>query len=142
MSQSPFPGPIAPENNPPINAEFYQPSMFFISAITLGPTTTITTSVNHNYVIGQIIRVLITEFYGTWQISEQEGLVIAIPAANQVTVTIDSSNANAFIASPAFGPTLPQIVAVGDQNSGQINVNGRNNNITFIEGSFINISPQ
>ena len=141
MSHNIAPGPIAPENNPPINAEFYQPSVFFISAITLGPTTIITTSVNHNYVIGQIVRVLITEFYGTWQISEQQGLVIAIPAPNQVTVTIDSTNANAFIANPPFGPTQPQIVAVGDQNSGQINQNGRNNNITFIQGSFINISP-
>lgn len=141
MSHNIAPGPIAPENNPPINAEFYQPSMFFISDITLGPTTTITTSVNHNYVVGQIIRVLITEFYGTWQISEQQGLVIEIPAANQVTVTIDSTNANAFIANPPFGPTIPQIVAVGDQNSGQINQNGRNNNVTFIQGSFINISP-
>jgi len=39
-------------------------------------------------------------------------------------------------------PTKPQIVPVGDNNSGVINSNGRNHNGTFIPGSFINISPQ
>lgn len=135
-----FNGPIAPERNPPINPQFYQPSVFFISAISLGHTTTVSTSVNHNYVIGQIIRLLIPPTYGSYQLNELTGNVIAIPAANQVTVDIDSRNANAFISSPSYGPTKPQIVAVGDVNRGPISSTGRNQQ-TFISGSFINISP-
>lgn len=141
MSSSPFPGPIAPESNPPINPQYYQPSLFYISAITLGANTTITTSVDHNYVVGQLVKLLIPFTYGAQQLNQQEGYVISIPAPDQVVVNINSIKANAFIPSPTYGPTLPQIIAVGDVNSGQINASGRIQNITYINGSFINISP-
>lgn len=134
------PGPIAPENNPPIHPEYYRPSLFYISAISTGPTTTITTSVNHNYVIGQLVRLLIPERYGSRQLNEQQAYVISIPSANQVTLDLYSVGVTAFVASPMFGPTRPQIVAVGDINTGQINL-GRSGNLTYIPGSFINISP-
>lgn len=141
MSQSPFPGPIAPQNNPPINPQYYQPSQFFISAISLGVTTTITTSVNNNYAVGQVVRLLIPPTYGTYQLNEQTAQVINIPAANQVTLNINSKGYNAFIPSPAYGPTKPQIIAIGDVNSGVINASGRSSTGTFIPGSFIDISP-
>jgi hypothetical protein len=134
-------GPIAPESNPPINPQYYQPSVFTISDINLGSLTTITTSVNHNYVVGQNTRLLIPVPYGSTQLNEQEALVISIPAANQVVLALNSSNVSAFIASPFYGPTPPQIVAVGDQNSGQINGAGRSVQGTYIPGSFIDISP-
>lgn len=135
-----FPGPTAPENNPPINPQYYQPSVFFISALTLGPTTTVTTSVDNNYVIGQLVRLVIPNAYGSYQLNETQGYVISLPASNQVVVTIDSSNANTFISSPTGINTRPQIMAIGDINTGQTNT-GRAGNITYIPGSFINISP-
>lgn len=132
-------GPIAPENNPPINPQYYLPSVFTISEITLGSNTTVTTSTNNNYVVGQSIRLLIPESYGSFQLNGLTGNVIAIPAANQVVVNINSSNANAFVIGPTTTPA--QIVAIGDVNSGPINAQGRVNNGTFIPGSFIDISP-
>jgi hypothetical protein len=132
-------GPIAPESNPVINPQYYQPSVFSISAITLGQTTTVTTSVNHNYVIGQAIKLLIPQSYGSFQLNGHTGNVIAIPAANQVTVTIDSVHSNAFTIGSTTTPA--QIIAIGDVNSGAINAQGRINNGTFIPGSFIDISP-
>jgi hypothetical protein len=145
MSQSIFPGPIAPENNPPINPQYFQPSDFKISAISLGTTTTVTTSVNHNYVVGQNIRLLIPSTYGSRGLNERQGLVISIPAANQVIVNIDSSGITPFIASPSYGPTPPQIIAIGDQNSGEISSSGRTTDSSItgptIPGTFINISP-
>lgn len=132
-------GPIAPESNPVINPQYYKPSVFAISAIVLGYLTTITTAVNHNYIIGQSIRLLIPESYGSFQLNGQQGNVIAIPAANQVTVTIDSINSNAFVIGPTTTPA--QIIAIGDVNSGPINAQGRINNGTFIPGSFQDISP-
>jgi hypothetical protein len=132
-------GPIAPENNPPINPQYFQPSVFDISAISLGTTTTITTSVNHNYVIGQTIKLLIPQSYGSFQLNGLQGNVISIPAANQVTVTINSQNSNAFHIGSTTTPA--QIIAIGDVNTGPINPNGRSNTSTQIQGSFINISP-
>lgn len=134
------PGPIAPENNPPIHPEYYLPSVFFISAISLGLTTTVTTSVNHNYVVGQSVRLLIPPTYGSYQLNELTAYVINIPAPNQVILNLNSTNSNAFIPNPLYGPIKPQIVAVGDINSGPISTNGRNVQ-TYIAGSFINISP-
>ena len=92
--------PIPAYSNLPINAQYYQPSQFNISAITLGLYTTVTTSVDHNYVVGQLVRLLVPVIYGSYQLNETEGYVLSIPAANQVVVSIDSSQANAFIASP------------------------------------------
>lgn len=134
-------GPTAPENNPPINPQYFQPSLFDISALVLGVNTLVTTSVNHNYVLGQNVRLLIPNTYGSIQINERQGIVIAIPAPNQVLVDINSIGADLFIAAPSYGPTKPQIAAIGDVNSGPINANGRKNNGTFISGSFLNISP-
>lgn len=144
-SPFPGPGPVPPENNPPINPQYFAPSIFFITALTLGATTLVTTNVNHNYVIGQLVRTLIPEPYGTYQINEQTGYVVSIPAANQVMVTINSSNADTFIPNPVLNSQMPQIVAVGSNNSGLISTNGllgsNNSFAPTVPGSFINISP-
>ena len=132
-------GPIAPESNPPINPQYYQPSVFTISAIVLGQTTTVTTSVNHNYVIGQAIRLLIPESYGSFQLNGQSGNVISVSAVNQVVVTINSANSNAFQIGNTTTPA--QIIAIGDVNTGPINANGPLSTSTLIPGSFQDISP-
>jgi hypothetical protein len=134
-------GPIPPESNPPINPQYYQPSVFDIAAISLGPSTTVTTTVNHNYVVGQRVRLLISIIYGSFQLNEQEAYVISIPASNQVVLNLNSTLSNPFVANPSSGTTQPQIVAVGDVNTGSINPSGPSQVTTFIPGSFINISP-
>lgn len=135
----PYVGPIALYNNLPIEPQNYQPRFFFISDISLGQTTTVTTAVNHDYVIGQECRLIIPEVNGCFQLNEQTGIVISIPAANQVVLEINSAmNVDAFKTSTAN--TQPQILAIGDVNTGAINNMGRSNTSTFIPGSFINIS--
>ena len=142
MPVPPLPGgPIPPYNNPPIEPQNYQPRRFVISSVTLGQTTTVTTVLDMDYVIGQLVRLIIPFSYGCTQLNDKTGYVIAIPAPNQVVVTIDSSkNVDSFISSTAT--TLPEILAIGDINTGVQNSQGRVNNITYIPGSFINISPQ
>ncbi len=126
--------------------QYYQPSQFFISAITLGNPTIITTTEDNNYVVGQLVRLLIPSGYGSVQLNGVEGYVVAIPAANQVTVNINSFGANAFI-NAASKFQQAQIIAVGDVNTGVTSSNGLNilptgfNLNTAIPGSFINISP-
>jgi hypothetical protein len=134
-------GPIAPQNNPPINPQFYQPSIFDIASITNGETTLVTTTVAQNYVIGQLVRLLIPQIYGARQFNEQTAFVIGIPSPTQITLQLDSSSYDVLVPNPTSGTTQPQVVAVGDVNSGQINSQGRKVNGTFIPGSFIDISP-
>ena len=138
-------GPLAPERNPPIEPQYFQPSNFPITAIALGATTTVTLGesfgVSNNYVVGQLVRFVIPQFYGTWQLSGQTGYVISIPSADQVVVNINSIGYDAFNASPPYGPTPPQMVAVGDIANGTINATGRIIPTTTIPGAFINISP-
>jgi hypothetical protein len=134
-------GPVAPENNPPIMPQFFKPSDFDISSIVLGSTTLLTTTVNHNYIVGQLVRLLISQLYGCRQANEQTAFVNSVPNPNQVVLALDSSSFDPFVANPTSGSTQPQIVAVGDLNTGPINSQGRLNNGTFIPGSFINTSP-
>lgn len=138
-SYSPFPGPVPPENNPPIEPENFKPRVFDISAITLGETTIVTTDVDHDYVIGQVVRLLIPYTYGSFQLNGMQGNVIAIPADDQVTLNIVSTNANAFVIGSTTTPA--QIAAIGDVNTGTINSSVRSIS-TLIPGSFQNISPQ
>lgn len=131
-------GPIAPYQNLPIQPQNYQPRWFFIENVTRGVTTLVTTTVNHDYVIGQLVRLIIPFRNGIRQLNEVQGLVIEIPSPDQVVLNIDSQAMDAFVTSSAR--TQPQIVPTGDLNSGQVNT-GRTNNLTYIPGSFINISP-
>lgn len=132
--------PIPPYSNVPIQAQYYKPSQFFISGVTLGTTTTITTTKNVNYVIGQLVRLVIPTTFGCRQLNESQGYVLSIPAPNQIVIGIDSSqNVDPFHSSSAT--TQPQVLPVGDINTGATNSQGRSNTGTFIPGSFINISP-
>lgn len=137
--------PIPPYSNVPIHPEFYQPRRFVILAISLGVTTTVTTTLDMDYVIGQLVRLIIPPTFGTRRLNEAQGYVIAIPASNQVTLDINSQGMDPFINSIAT--TKAQILAIGDINSGYASSTGRsiptingNTQIT-IPGSFINISP-
>ena len=132
--------PIPPYSNVPIESQNYNPSRFFISAISLGTSTTVTTTEDVNYVIGQLVRLIIPPTFGCRQLNESSGYVTSIPAPNQVIVSINSSqNVDAFVSSSAT--TQPQIIPVGDVNTGATNASGRSNTGTFIPGSFINVSP-
>jgi hypothetical protein len=147
MPQNPiitFPTP--PYQNVPIHAEYYKPQVFVISAITMGVTTTITTTLPHDYEIGQQIRLLIPNKYGSRGLNEQIGYVLSIPTTTSVQTDINSIGIDPFIAAPTFvgfeSKIPPQIVAIGDINSGFINnTMGRFRVGKHIPGSFINISP-
>lgn len=132
-------GPVAPYNNVAVNPQYYAPRKFLILDITLGQTTTVTTTVDHDYTIGQLVRLIIPQFNGTFQLNGQTGLVIDIPDTDVVILNIDSSFYSLFQVSTY--PTQPQILAIGDVNSGNINANGNLDTSTDIPGSFINISP-
>ena len=133
----PYPGPVPYGTNFPIQPQNYQPSRFVISGITLGSTTTVTTTTNMNYVIGQLCRLLIPQTFGCFQLNETQGYVLSIPSANQVVLGINSTGSNAFTSSGAT--TVAQILAIGDVNTGVVNPTP-SSETTYVLGSFINIS--
>lgn len=132
-------GPIPPYNNPPIQPQFYQPKQYFIASIGLGVITYVTTSFPNDFVIGQLVRLVIPPTFGARQLNQASGYVTAIISPTELQLNIDSSQSDPLISSSAT--TLPQIIPVGDINSGQTNANGISSTLTFIPGSFKNISP-
>ncbi len=114
----------------------YFPGQTFISAITLGTTTTIDTTDAHNFVVGQEVAFRIPSQWGTVQLNSLPntltpgapvyGYVIAVTDYNTVVVNIDSSAYTAFNSNPTVAQTpglsFPQIVAVGDVNTGGVQI--------------------
>lgn len=110
----------------------YLPGQNVISAITTGTTTTITTTSNHNYVVGQEVAFRIPSVWGTTQLnslpnaqtpgSPVYGYVTSVTSNTIFVCSINSTGYTAFNSNPtvaqAIGLTFPQVVAVGDVNSG------------------------
>lgn len=132
--------PRPPFSNPNIEPGFFQPSVFEISSITTGFQTVIQTTIDHNFSIGQEVRMIIPEGYGIRELNEMQGIVISIPNDDEILININSSGFNAFINAAASTPA--QVTAIGDINSGNPSVTISQDIPAFIPGSFINISPQ
>ncbi len=132
-------GPVPAYSNVPINPEYYQPRRFVIEAIQLGFTTVVTTTQDMDYVIGQQVRLHIPPAYKSYQLNNQTGYVISIPETDQVELSINSSGYTPFLA--AMDNQQPEIIGIGDINSGVINTNGIVSPSTNVPGAFINISP-
>ena len=147
----------------------YAPGVSFISGITTGSTTTIDTTTPHNLVVGQEVAFRIPAAYGTIELnslpnnqtpgSPVYGYVISVTDSNTVVVNINSSSYTAFNSnqpiSSVSGLSFPQMVAVGDVNTGGVAissgsplypppvVNGVNTiNGPAINGAFVNNTRQ
>lgn len=107
--------PTPAYSNPPIQPQFFEPSRFQISDITRGTRTTITTVDDMNYVVGQQVRLLIPQIYGSYQLNNLQGYVLEIPTSNSVVVSIDSLYANAFIPEPFTADITNIVIDSGTQ---------------------------
>lgn len=141
-----FPGvisyPIPIYQNVPIREDFYKPRRFDIEEITLGRTTIVETTVDHDYVIGQQVRLIIPASCGCIQLNEVKAYVIEIPSQIEVRLDLDTSvGVDQYITS-TDPMVVAQILAIGDINQGAINTNGRFSTSPLIPASFQNISPQ
>lgn len=146
----------------------YAPGVSFISAITTGSTTTISTTAPHNLVVGNEVAFRIPSAWGTTQLNSLPnnvvpgspiyGFVTSVTNSRTVVVSINSTGFTAFNSNIAVssvpGLSLPQMVAVGDVNTGGVAysggalypppvVNGANTiNGPAISGSFVNNTSQ
>lgn len=110
----------------------YEPGVSFISAISTGTTTTVTTTNNHNLVVGQQIGFRIPSAYGTTQLNELPNnsipgspvyyYVTSVSSNTQFVCSANSTGFTAFTTNQSVasmvGQSLPQVVAIGDINSG------------------------
>lgn len=116
----------------------YSPGVSFISSLTLGTSTTINTTVPHNFVVGQEVAFRVPSQWGTIQLNSQNnsripsspvyGFVTSVPTTTSFVVTIDSSfftpfNSNVTV-SQVPGLSFPQVLAVGDVNTGGLSYSG------------------
>lgn len=116
----------------------YAPGNAFIEAITPGSTTSVTTTSVHNFVVGQEIAFRIPPTWGTVELnSPSNGIIPGSPVYGYVTSVSDNAfscninstgftafNTNQTVASVAAGLKFPQVVAVGDINTGGLLYNG------------------
>jgi hypothetical protein len=99
--------------------QLWQPRQKFIVGITLGATTTIKTSVDHGYSVGQLVTLQVPSDFGSVQLNGLRGRISSVPAANEFVVDIDSSAATAF-AFPASGAvpfSFAQVEPAGSQTT-------------------------
>lgn len=118
----------------------YFPGTTVISAITTGTTTTIDTTSAHNFFVGQEVAFRIPSVWGTIQLNSLPntlipgspiyGYVVSVTDYNTVVVNINSTGYTAFNSNQVMssstasyaGLNFPQIVAVGDVNSGGVQI--------------------
>lgn len=146
----------------------YSPGVSVITAVSTGSTTTVTTTAPHNLVVGQEVAFRIPSQYGIVELNSLPntslpgspiyGYVTAVGSSTQVTVNINSTGYTAYANNVAVanvpGLSFPQMVAVGDVNTGGVAYSGGNLypspvvngastiNGPAISGSFVNNSRQ
>ena len=147
----------------------YQPGVAFIEAITTGTTTTVVTTTANNFVVGQEIAFRIPSAWGTTQLnslpnatipgSPVYGYVVSVTNATTFVCSINSVGYTAFNTNQPFasypGQQFPQVVAVGDVNTGGVQIsagsalypppviNSANTiNGPAIQGAFVNNTRQ
>ena len=121
----------------------YEPGVSIITAITTGTTTTIATTDAHNFVVGQEVAIRMPQVSGVtplaWGDPRYNSLpnittpgspiyayVIAVTNYNTVVINFNSTgftayNSNIPVANVS-GLSFPQIVAVGDVNTGGVQI--------------------
>lgn len=95
----------------------YQPAMRVIASITKSDPVTITTTLNHQYVSGLIVRIDIPQTLGMQQLNQQTG-AINVTGPTTFTMPINTTSYDTFVLPNAFPPGYQdaQVVPIGEIN--------------------------
>jgi len=99
----------------------YLPAMRIITSITNDLEAVITTSFDHNYVTGEIVRISVPTIHGTFpwgmnEINDRQG-EITVVSPTTFSITIDTTYFEPFV-TPGGSPTQrPYVVPIGEINS-------------------------
>lgn len=92
----------------------YIPAMKAISNITNGFPAVVTTTTDHNYINGIIVRIVIQPGYGMQQLNMLMGAITIIDATN-FNLFIDTTAFDPYV-TPSTTPQTCQVVPVGDNS--------------------------
>jgi len=97
----------------------YKPAMRVIAGITNAPIATVTTTVDHGYLVGTIVRLDIASTGGMLQANQQVGTILSVPTTTTFTVNINTTFYDAFTVPSGFPPAYndSQVVPIGEDNS-------------------------
>lgn len=116
--------------------DLYIPYRSSITDVSLGNTTSITTTVDHAFVVGQEVFIQIptvtstawgtfqldTETFNQQNVVPQQAYVLSVPSPNELIINVNSSGFGIFSyptsAEASLGMTFPAVYAIGDQNFG------------------------
>lgn len=125
------------------NSGTYIPFTCDISAISQGLTTTITTSIDHGFVVGNSVQFVIPKEYGMRQLDKKKGNVLSI-TADTFEVNINSLSFDAFVVPTPPDPIVvydpAQVLPVGDGNTGYLTPGGQEPALQ-IPGTYRNTYP-
>jgi hypothetical protein len=99
-------------------APVFQPAKRIISAITNDFNASVTTTTDHDYIDGEIVRIYVPEGFGMEQINQQIG-EITVTSSTTFTINIDTSKMDPF-SIPAdfpYSKQCAQVVPIGEINS-------------------------
>jgi hypothetical protein len=93
----------------------FRPQLMYIAAISQSNPGVVTTTTNHNYDSGLIVRLLVPFEAGMTQLNKQS-FSITVLSPNTFSIPIDTSFFDAFVfpANPEI--TSPQVVAFAEDN--------------------------
>ena len=107
----------------PVQYPIFQPAMREIAAITNSSPAIVTTTFNHNYLTGLIVRLDLPLHYGMMQINGQQGMITRLNAT-QFSFPVDTTRYDVFVI-PAGTQQGAQVVPIGE-NTLQVDQATRN----------------
>jgi hypothetical protein len=107
-----------PQTYAVVNPRF-QPAMRVVTAITNALEAAVTTSFDHNYLTGLIVRLYVPKGYGMLQVDQQVG-TITVTGDTTFTIDLDTTLYDTFTTpagSPWYINSYSMVVPVGEINS-------------------------
>lgn len=90
----------------------FLPAMRQIASITKAQQAVITTTFDHQYTVGAIVRIIVPEGYGMPQINNQTGIILSV-TPDTFVIDIDTSQYDVF-ADTMTSDQIPQVVPSGE----------------------------
>lgn len=101
-----------------IQNPIFKPAMRIIDDITNANPALVTTTFNHNYMTGLIVRLIIPPGFGMQEVNEKQGTITVI-SDTTFTIDIDTTLFSAFSTAPSYPDDrqFAQVVPIGEVNS-------------------------
>ncbi len=96
----------------------YKPAMRVIAGITNAPQCTVTTTVDHGYIVGTIVRLDVPPSGGMIQANQKTGTILQVPSTTTFVMDLNTTLFDVFSVPSVFPPAYndSQVVPIGEDN--------------------------